>query len=167
MTLTDAQRTELNRPDSPNALIAFLTIEHGQLGGALRLVCDVLEYVRGGETWTPVLFDYRLVPDEGRPPRTVLTVPNVDRRIGRALRAVITPPRITLELLSSEDFDLTVVPRQEIATAAVIYEYREFEVASVEISPAAVEATVMLRDYSQEPWPFVRATQDRLPGLFR
>jgi hypothetical protein len=167
MALTTEQKTELNRIGSPVALIPFLRLAHPGLQDDVRLVGDVLDYVRDGETWTACQFGYRLLTDGTGAPRTVLTVPNVDRRIGLAVREATRRATCTLQILASDDFDLTADPRTELNTPAVIYQMLNFEVVDVDVDLARVEATVMLRDYSQEPWPVVQATQDRFPGLFR
>jgi len=167
MALSTDQKTELNRLSSPVALIPFLRITHPGLQDDVRLVADVLDYSRAGETWTACMFGYRLLPDSAGPPRTMLTVPNVDRRIGQAVRRATRRATATLEILSSADFDLSTDPRTEAVTPAVIYQMRQFEITDIEVDETRAEATVMLRDFSQQPWPVTHATQDRLPGLFR
>lgn len=167
MALTTAQKTELERVSSPHALLSFIRISHSSLTEDIRIVNDVLNFVRGGEEWTAISdLDPRLVSDSDGIPRTVLSVPNVDRRIGEALLATSERARVSVEVLSSEDFDLSVDPRQEVGTAAVYHSYLDFELLDASVDDLQVEATIILRDYSQEPWPFVRATEDRLPGLF-
>jgi hypothetical protein len=92
---------------------------------------------------------------------------NIDRRIGQALRASDVRAKVRLELRSSADFDLSQDPRVETASTAPIYAFRHFELVNVEGDAAQLVGDVELADYSVEPWPNVRATQDRLPGLFR
>lgn len=167
MALTTAQKTELERVASPHAMLSFIRISHSALDDDIRIVNDVLSFVRGGEEWTAVAdLDPRLVSDSEGIPRTVLTVPNVDRRIGEALLATSERAIVSVEVLSSADFDLSVDPRTEVGTAAVYHAYYNFEIQDVSVDDMQVEATIILRDYSQEPWPFVVATEDRLPGLF-
>jgi len=167
MALSTDQKTELNRLSSPVAILPFLRLSHPNLADDIRLVNDVLDFERGGELWTACPFSYRLLSDGPGAPRTVLTVPNVDRRIGQAVRRVDDRATVTLDLLMSDDFDLSADPRTEIGTAATIYQIVQFEVVDVDVTPTQAEATVMLRDFSQQPWPVVQATQDRMPGLFR
>ncbi len=49
----------------------------------------------------------------------------------------------------------------------MIYGFRHFELVDVTVTPIDITGTVMLVDYSQEPYPGKRATQHRCPGLFR
>ena len=161
------QRATLEAPDTPHALIAFLTIEHDALNDAIRVVSDVLPYQLDGQTYEPLIFGHRLLTDGDGPPRTQLVMSNVDRRIGQALRRTSIRARVRLELRSTADFDLTVVPRTEAITNPPIYAIRDFELVNVSADATTITGDVQLTDYSAEPWPYIRATQDRLPGLYR
>lgn len=166
MTLTLAQKAALSAPASPEALIAFLTIEHPGLAVPLRMVRNTADMVLGGHTHLAVMFDMALVTDTEGAPQTELRVPNVDARIGAAVRALTDRGRVRLDLCLSSDFDESVVPHTEIGTAAPIYALADFEILSVSVTASEVTARIGLRDYSTEPWPSLRATQNRFPGLF-
>lgn len=163
-----AARVELENPSSPNALLCFLTINHASLATPIRVVSDVFDYQRGGETYVGMPFGFRLLADNESPPRTELRMQNVDRVIGQALRSEWTGrASVAMELLSSADFDLSQVPRTEIGTAAVIYGFAHFWLVNVSANVAELTGEVILQDYSVEPWPYVRATEEHLPGLYR
>lgn len=162
-----AQRQALEVQSGPDALIAFLTIEHPGLADPIRVVCDVLPYSLGGVEWTPLIFGHRLLTDGEGAARTQLVIQNTDRRIGQALRRAQDRARVHLELRSSADFDLTVVPRVEADSNPPIYAIRDFELINISASATEITGDVQLADYSTEPCPHVRATQDRMPGLFR
>lgn len=162
-----AARQALESEASPDAILGFLTITHPALVEPIRVVSDVIDYVRGGLTWVGLPFGFSAVTDEEAAPTAELRVQNVDRRIGEALRALPDRATVQLEVLSSADFDLSVEPREEIGTAAVIYGYSRFELVDVTVTPVEVTGRLILRDPSQEPWPGISATQSRLPGLFR
>lgn len=165
--LTTAQKTELLRETSPHALVSFIEIDHPTLQAPIRVVNDYTDFVYGGNTYTATRGAIRLLTDGGQAPTATLSVPNVDRQIGIALRATTDRATVTLTILSTEDFDITVDPCTEIGTATPVYIMSEFEVVSASVTPFSVDATIQLRDYSQEPWPSQRATQNRLPALFR
>lgn len=162
-----AARAELEREQSPHALLGFMTITHPALAEPLRVVSDVMDYVFGGAHFIGMPFGFQLLTDSEAPPMTQLRLQNVDRRIGQALRAMTGRATVQLQLLSSADFDLTQDPRAEIGTAAEIYGFAHFTLRNVSVNAVEVTGEVILQDYSTEPWPHVRATQDRLPGLFR
>jgi len=162
-----AARAALENPAAPDALLGFLTITHPSLAAPLRVVSDVMDYMQGGNTFIGIPFGYKLLTDNDAPPRSQLRLSNVDRKIGQALRALSGRATVQLQLMSSADFDLSQDPRTEIGTAAEIYGFRYFSLVNASVSATEVTGELILQDYSVEPWPNVRATQDRLPGLFR
>lgn len=162
-----AARAALEDPASPDALLAFLTIRHPALPAPLRIVSDVMDYVQGGDTYIGIPFGFKLLSDDESVPRTQLRLSNVDRQIGQALRAMTGRAEVQLQLMSTADFDLGTDPRVEIGSAAVIYGFQHFALVNASVTATEVTGELILQDYSVEPWPNVRATQDRLPGLFR
>lgn len=160
-------RAGLERETAPDALLAFLTVRHPRLVAPIRLVSDVFDYLRGAERFVGLPFGFRAVTDEESAPATELTMQNVDRRIGAALRSMPDRARVEVELLSSADFDLTRDPREELAPATPIYAMRHFQLVEVTATASRITGTLMLRDYGQEPWPGQSATQSVCPGLFR
>jgi hypothetical protein len=161
-----AQRELLESESSPHAILAFLTIDHPGLAEPIRLVSDVMNYVVGGLTFVGIPFDMKALTDTETSPRTQIVVPNLDRRIGQAVRESAVRPKVRMDVRTSADFDLTVDPRVEIASTTPIYAFRDFEIVSVDCDVAQLTADVELADYSTEPFPGLRATQDRFPGLF-
>lgn len=167
-TITPAIRADLLAQESPNALLGFLTISHRNLVEPIRVVSDPLNYVVDGEEFIGCPFEFQMLTDEEQAPTTQIRVQNVDRRIGEAIRGVTDRAQVMLEARSTADFDLSVVPRVELpGGSSVLYGFRHFDLIDVTVTPLDVTGTVMLRDYSQEPWPGKRATQSRAPGLFR
>ncbi|OWJ78425.1 DUF1833 family protein [Haematobacter genomosp. 1] len=163
-----ATRASLEDAASPDALLAFLLVEHPALAEPIRLVCDPLDYLYQGEKWTGIVFGYTILDDaEEAVAAAEITLPNVDRRIGQALREITGEARLTLSLLSTADFDLSVVPREPVGTPGVIHHMPGYVLKSVTGDAVQVTGQVGLHDYSQEPWPCVSATQARLPGLYR
>lgn len=160
-------REMLERSAAPDAILAFLTIEHPNLAAPIRVVSDVLDYLWQGATWLGLPFGFRLVADDEAPPVTELRVQNVDRQLGAALRTLPGRAACRVDLLSTADFDLTVVPRVPLGAVTPIYALQHFELIDVTVTPLEVTGMLMLRDYSQEPWPGISATQTRCPGLFR
>lgn len=163
----ESVRAQLEDPSSPHALLGFLTITHPALAEPLRVVSDVMDYTFGGALFIGLPFGFKLLTDTEAAPITQLQIQNVDRRIGQALRSMTGRAGVKLQLLSSSDFDLSQDPRTEIGTAAVIYGFAHFSLRNVSVGAIEITGDVVLQDFSTEPWPHVRATQDRLPGLFR
>lgn len=159
-------QASLENPESPDALIWFLTIEHPSLGDPIRLVSDVFDYVVDGATYIGLPFDARPLNDSDQPPAAQLVVPNIDRRIGAALERVTDRAVVAAVARSTADFDLTVNPRTATGTPGTVYAFSNFELSDVQCNAMALTGTVRLIDYAQEPWPWVSATADRFPGLF-
>lgn len=162
-----AVQAELEASASADAILAFLTITHRNLSEPIRVVSDVFDYELGGLSFIGLPFDLKVVTDADSAPYTELRMQNIDRRIGQALLGLTERAQLALQVLSSADFDLSVDPRVEIGTAATIYAFADFELVDVDAGATELTGRVMLRDPTQEPWPSVRATQGRCPGLFR
>ena len=167
-TITPAIREYIEAQASPNVLLGFLTISHRNLIHPVRVVSDPLGFTVGGLEFIGCPFEFQLLTDEDQAPTTQIRIQNVDRRIGEAIRTVTDRAQVMLEARSTADFDLSVVPREELpGGSSVIYGFRHFDLIDVTVNALEVTGTVMLRDYTQEPWPGKRATQSRTPGLFR
>lgn len=162
-----AARDDLELEASPNAILAFLTIEHPSLVKPIRVVSDVLDYVWGGVTWIGMPFGFAQLTDDDGAPTAEIRVQNVDRRIGEALRALPDRATLRLDILTSADFDLSVDPRIEVGSPLPIYSFSSVELVDVTANAVEITGRVFLRDPTQEPWPGVSGTQSRLPGLFR
>lgn len=165
--VSTAVRQSLETSDSPDALLAFLTLTHGNLSDAIRVVSDVMDYVVGGQTFIGMPFGYRLLSDGDSGGKTQLVVQAIDRRITTALLASTERAKVRLELRSSADFNLSVSPRTETAANAPIYAFAGFDLVNVQGDALQITGDVELTDFTTEPWPRYRATQDMLPGLFR
>ncbi len=167
-TISASLREALVAQDSDVIVLAFLTVTHPELSGPLRFVSDGVDYVRGGETWTGLPFDIKILDDTDSPPKATIEIPNVDRIIGEAVLGMGNEPaRIMIELLSSEDFDIEAEPRQEIGTAHVNYRAAGLFLVNVTVDVTKVSGTLKSWDYTQEVVPAISATRDILPGLFR
>lgn len=163
-----ATREALEDAVAPDALLAFLLIEHTALSEPIRLVCDPLDYIYQGETWIGIVFGYTILDDTDEAVAAAeITLPNVDRRIGQVLRETSGEARLTLRILSAAEFDLSVIPRQPLGEPGVIYNMPGYILKSVSGDAMQITGQVGLHDYSQEPWPCISATQARLPGLYR
>lgn len=165
-TIPVAVLSDLNQPASAVALICFATITHPNLPDPARVVCDPLPYIWGGETYSGIVFEFKILSDDDNPPFTEITLPNIDRRVANAVRRSRERAKIDLALIASTEFDLSANPRTEIATATPTYAFEGFEIVDVDVDVLQIRGRVQLRDFAAEPWPGLSATQTRLPGLF-
>lgn len=165
--VTSVFRAGIEAPASADVLLLFLTISHPSLSDDIRIVVDRKDFMLGGKKYLAAPVEIDILTDDDRPPRGRITLQNVDRQIGEAVRRMTNSPQLRIQLLSSIDFDLTADPRTPIGTPAVEYEADYLRLRNVSVDPMQITAEIMSFDYSQEPWPEIRATKSRLPGLFR
>jgi len=161
-----AVQSDLEGEASGHALIAFLEIRHHNLADPIRVVSDLINYQFEGETWTGIPFDVVPLNDDDQVSFLQISVPNTDRRIGQALRDAQSRAVIRMVVCSTLDFDLSVDPRAEVGSAAPVLVVEDFELFDVQADAGMVTGRALVRDYSQEPFPALRVTQRRTPGLF-
>jgi len=166
-TIPAGVRREIDREQSAEQILAFLTISHSTLLDDIRVVSDPVDHVLGGLTFQGFTFKITVLSDDDRPPFTQLTIQNSDQAIGEALRIASSPPKLTLELIAGSEFDQTVDPRTEITTALRTYSASELHLVNVDVNVLEITGRLQVRDYSSEMWPGTMATEDVFPGLFR
>ena len=155
-----------NTDASGDAILTFAEVTHPALSEPLRVVTDVLEYTWNVVLWSPVMFTVEALTDSDRPTEARIVLPAIDQTITNALIDLPDRARISIWVLSSADFDLSVEPRAQIGTPVPAMELLNFDLVDINGTVMDASGRLMLRDYSQEPWPGVRATQSRCPGLF-
>jgi hypothetical protein len=156
----------LNAEASGDALLTFAEVSHPALQSPLRVVADVLPYTWRGVEWEPVMFEFEAVTDGDKPPEARITLPAIEQTIANGLIALPDRARISVWVLTSADFDLTQEPRVAIGTPVPLMELLNFDLVDVNGTVQSASGRLMLRDYTQEPWPSARATQSRTPALF-
>ena len=165
--ITASLRREMERQESGETVLVFLTLSHPALADDIRVVADPVDFIWGGKTFIGFLFDIELLSDTEAPPEARLTIQNVDRKIGNVLREITDPIRVQIDVIAASEFDLSVKPRVPLGTLAVEYSAPALWLVDVEVDVLQISGRIASWNYTQEIWPGVRATQDRLPGLFR
>ncbi|MFG1276547.1 DUF1833 family protein [Xanthobacter autotrophicus] len=160
-------RELLQRQESGEAVLFFVTLDHPDLAEPVRVVCDGVDYVWQGETWIGFPFDIELLSDGEGPPRAQMTIQNVDRSIGDTVRDLTGQISLRMEIVAASEFDQTVAPRVAIGTPPVEYSASNLRLANVSVDALQVTGDIVSYDYSQDTYPARRATQDRYPALFR
>lgn len=171
-TISSATRERLNSPASDYAALFFVTLEHDDLADPIRVVSDfqAMNYERvidgSTETWIGFPFQISIMTDEDDPPTSKVTFQNVDRAIGQAIQSLATPPTVKIEVITTDQFDLTVNPRTELGTTEVLVSASGLLLRNVKVDAITIEADLGSWDFRQEPYPWQTATQDAFPGLF-
>lgn len=174
-SITAATRAGFEDRNDTDPVLFFLTLKASGLDEPLRLVNDtatvngtVATYTMDGKTYTSFPFDIEVLSDDEQSPRGRIIIPNVDRRIGEIVRGIQTRIRVDeLILLPASDFVLTTNPRTLIGTAHTIYSATGLEMRNIRLDAREATGDLVAVDDTAEPWPAVRATQDRFPALFR
>jgi hypothetical protein len=166
--ITASLRREIERQETGEVVLAFLTITHRDLAETIRVVSDGVDYVWQGERYIGFPFDSQLLSDGDAPPKAQLVLENVDERIGQTLRRLRGPARLRMDAVAASWFDETVSPRVPLG-AEPVADYTADHLFLTNVSGDALQLTGDIRsyDYVQETWPAVRATENRLPGLFK
>lgn len=161
---------ELNRQESGECYLVFLTIYQAQLASPIRVVSDPRNFLLDNKTYIGFMFDIQLLSDSEGESFAQLSIQNVDKRIGDGVLRARIPPRITIEVIAGSEFDLDSNPCQEIGgpgNATRIYKAPYLFLTEVECDALQLSARIVSFDYTQELWPGLIATRDRFPGLFR
>jgi len=167
--IPDGVRRELEREESAEFYLVFLTLRHSRLGTPVRVVSDPKDFVLDGQTYTGFVFRIELLTDTEGMPTAQLAVQNVDRRIGEAVLSAEGAPRIDIDVIAGSEFDLTADPRTELSAgnSARVYAAPGLYLTEVEADALEVRGRLRSWDYTQETWPGLRVTEDRFPGLYR
>lgn len=161
---------ELNRQDSPEFYLAFLTISHPQFADAIRVVSDPRNFMLATKEHIGFQFDIRLLTDNEAAPFAQLTIQNVDKRIPEGILKAVSPARVHIEVFAGSEFNLDETPGTEKngpGTAVHMYNAPQLYLTEVEADSLQITARIVSWDYTQELWPGTMATKNRFPGLFR
>lgn len=166
-TLSSSLRRALEEPRSSEYVVILLDIDHETLAEPIRVANDVVAYVYEGNTYLGFPFEIEVLTDSRQVPRGQLRIQNVDRRIGEAIVNLVTPPTLTITLLANSDFYdvLQDGKRLPISTPVIEYQATNLVFGSITVDVQAIVGDILSFDMSNEPWPAIRSTADRLPGL--
>lgn len=171
-SLAASLRRELDRQETAEAMLVFVEISSPDIADVIRVVSDGAPFIFNGHEWLAFGFDAELLTDGEEPPEGRLTVQNVDRRIGDAIRATTRPPRVSIYVVPASEFDESVSPRTEIGQtesparhAVPAYSATFLDLTDVEANVMEVVGTLRSRNYTQRAWPGRRATKDYCPAL--
>lgn len=159
--------SEIEKQASEEALLIFLSIYHEDLIEPIRVVSDVENFILDGDEYVGFDFKINLLSDSDSAPQARLTIMNVDEQIGRAVQRSTSPVNLSLQILPMSEFDTSVVPRTQLNTPAIrVYRAAHLRLTEVTGDLMQISGKISSWDYSQEPWPALKATESRFPGLF-
>lgn len=159
-------RAMLEASNSSDVIIYFVTITHPALLVPVRVNSDLADYVLGGQTFYGFGFKIILPTDDEQTPRASVSIQNVTQDIGIAVQSMSTSPQIQIQIFLKSDFT-DDLPRQPIGTPSPEYSAPLLRLRNVSCDAMTLSGDLYGYDLTTEPWPSIRSTQDRLPGLYR
>ncbi len=168
--ISTSLRRALEEPRSAEYVVILIEITHQTLATPIRVANDVVDYVYLGNTFIGFPFEIELVSDSARTPRGSLRIQNVDRRISEAVLELTTPPQLSIILFAQSDFEeiepggRTRLPPTGTEPTPE-YQADHLILGTITIDASMVSGEILSFDMSNEPWPAIRATAERLPGL--
>lgn len=166
--LTPGARADLLKGTSSYPIIAYLRIRARAAVGGLAYTSDTVSHEVDGVLYRPIGTPIE-PPEEAEvtSARLDLSLPDVDGKIGDALRKTTDRVLVSIDWHSMEGFDLTARPRvPDGATPDPLWSERDWWVVEVSgADGAGINLTIAPPDIEQEPFPALRATADIAPGL--
>ena len=166
MPLSGLLKASVHAPETGEVFIVLLTITHATTPAEItrvssdptvRLSDDPVLYgtASRGETFLFFPFDLRL-PDAGGEamPRAQLVIENVGRELIAAIRSVVEPAEILIELVCASTPD------------TVEASYPVLRVARVQYNAQTITCDLEYAPLTSEPYPAGSFTPGAFPGLF-
>jgi hypothetical protein len=147
-------KAELIRRESDVPVVALITLTHPRWGVPQRMTTDISTVTSRGQTFAPAAFELNVVADEDAAPQASLAIPNVDRRLGREMAKLDSPPECTIELVALSNPD------------EPIYVAYRLEVLDPEMTPWQITATLKGKDWTQEQCGSKRIIPRDFPAFF-
>jgi uncharacterized protein DUF1833 len=150
---------------SSEVLVWFATVTHPDLAEPITVNSDVTDYNYNGSLYRGCAFQFVFLADDDQPPRGQVVIENVDQIIGNTLIALTDSPLLHMQLMAKSDFDENV-PRNAIGTPTVEIDAPLLKLRNVKGDAMQLTADLYGYDLTTEPWPSIRSTKSRLPGLY-
>lgn len=177
--ISTISRNQLQGQYQDEVFLWFCTITHAQLDEPIRVVCEglgsvsyrngkIVNYSMGGNLYLGCPFKLEWITDTGDPPKGRVTVPDVERKIGAEVLLLVDSPQIRFDLAKLSDYGETFDSnnaRIPIDTVDIEVTADFFFLQNVTGDAMQVAADLTTYDVATEPWPKMRATQDRLSWI--
>lgn len=154
----------INSRTTDEVFIILLTLDQVALEEPIRISSDTRDVlstgVRGVESQT---FEWPYLPfelvlpnlEQDALPRCKLVVDNISREIIAAIDAMTSPPDLRIQIVLSSDPEV------------IEYDLQGLKMHSVTYNAFTIEGEFTIEYFMDEPYPAVRFTPSRFPGLFR
>lgn len=153
MAITDAMKKAVLGLTSDEVAISLLTFS-GTGFTTFRVCNNDTDIVSRSQTFLAWPFDLQLPGDNEDAPAAVLRIANVDRRIGQGIDAAAGPINVLIEVILASNPDN---PEKT---------FQGLELRTTRRNGLVIEGELQSAQITSEPYPNIRATPGRFPGLF-
>lgn len=179
--LSTTFRNKIQAQHNDELILVFAVVTHPQLTKPVRVVTEdiegvsyhtngqIINYKYNGDLYQGCPFTFSLLTDDENPPRSKVSIINVDTKIGRTIRLLTSPPRFRFTVLKYSDFSPTVDSdnaRSPTGTPTVEYDANYLFLRNVVGDDMVITADITSYQIADEPCPAIRTTQDRTPALY-
>jgi hypothetical protein len=141
--------------ETSEIFIVLLELDHDDLASPIRVSSNAVDTVSNGNTFVayPFMID---LPDDQDSSASVgkITIDNVDQSIVQAIRAIQSPPDITIQIVLFSDVD------------TVEAEWTGFELINVGYDSLTVSGDISIESFLNEAYPSGSFLPSKFPGLF-
>ena len=154
-TISAALNAAILAQESDKVLLTLLEIAHDDFAATIRLANNLTAVTHGGETYSPYYFALALPKDDNGQFQSVqLVMDNTDRQMVLAIRALTTPPAITIKVVLADSPDTV-----EILLADMI-------LRNVSYNVGAVSGDLIFEERLSYQVPSLIFTPVNFPGCF-
>ena len=145
----------LSGQETGEAILVLLTITHPTISPSIRVTSDAVTTTSNGNSFLPYPFRLTLPddPDNGFS-SGALVIDNVSRDIISSIRAITTPPKVTIQIVLGSDPDTIYV------------EFSDFKLSKITYDVLKITGNLVLDHFINEPFPGTRMTPATFPGMF-
>jgi len=134
--------------------LVLLTISHASLADDIRVVNNKVAITSNGLEY--IAFPLQItLPDskEDSQPSSKLTISNVSREIGQAIRLISTPPSISIKVVRQETPDILEA------------EFVGMLLSNVRYNMMTVTADIVFEDLTREEYPYLKFSPSIFKGI--
>lgn len=154
-TLTNDSFHAMFAAETDEVYLMLITISHPQLTDDIRVSSDIVNTTSQGKLFVGYPFEFVLPTDEeGAPPRSMVTIDNVDREICNSLRQINSPANFKIEIIRAADPDTIEIS------------WDDFQLRNVKGDVFQISGELNIDDITREPFPVGSFTPSNFRGLF-
>lgn len=102
--MTEEFKKQLTPPSTAEVFLLLLTIEHDDWEEPYHIINDIVGHTVDGVFYEPYAFQF--VPSATESVDASLELDDIDRRFTASLRPILSPPTVTISLVSDRDMEI-------------------------------------------------------------